>query len=51
MGFELTDSMMEMMGGFSVLRLVGLAGGMMDLKITKEDLLELNAKLNKIKKP
>ena len=51
MGFELNDSMMEMMGGFSVLRLVGLAGGMMDLKITKEDLLDLNAKLNKIKKP
>ena len=43
--------MMEMMGSFSVLRLVSLAGGMMDLKITKEDLLELNAKLNKIKKP
>ena len=51
MGFEITDSMMDMMGGFSVLRLVSLAGGMMDLKITKEDLLDLNAKLNKIKKP
>ena len=50
MGFEVTDSMMEMLGGFTVLRLFGLVGGMMDLKVTKEDLLDLNAKLNKIKK-
>ncbi|MBQ2933814.1 MAG: hypothetical protein IJE02_04270 [Clostridia bacterium] len=28
-----------------------LMGGMMDMKFTKEDLLQLNAKLNKIKKP
>ena len=51
MGFEMTPDMMTMMNGFSVLRLVTLAGGMMDAKFTKEELLELNAKLNKIKKP
>jgi len=51
MGFDVTPDMMSMMGGFTVLRLLTLAGGMMDTKFTKEDLLELNAKLNKIKKP
>ncbi|MBR4019258.1 MAG: glycoside hydrolase family 2 protein, partial [Clostridia bacterium] len=51
MGFDVTPDMMSMMGGFTVLRLLTLAGGMMDAKFTKEDLLELNAKLNKIKKP
>ena len=40
----------QMMAGFSILRLVSLAGGMMNLEITKEQLLEMNAKLNKIKK-
>ena len=29
----------------------GWYGGMLDLKLTKEDLLELNRKLNRIKKP
>ncbi|MBR3968097.1 MAG: DUF4982 domain-containing protein [Clostridia bacterium] len=51
MGFEVGPEMMSMMGGFTVLRLFTLMGGMMDAKFTKEDLLELNAKLNKIKKP
>jgi len=51
MGFELTDSMMEMMGSFTILRLVGMAGGMMGVEFTKEELLDLNAKLNKIKRP
>lgn len=51
MGFDVTPDMMAMMGGFTVLRLLTLAGGMMDTKFTKEDLLDLNAKLNKIKKP
>jgi len=51
MGFDMTPDMMSMMGGFTVLRLITLAGGMMDAKFTKEDLLALNAKLNKIKKP
>ena len=50
MGFELNDGMMAMMGGFTVLRLLTLMGGMMDVKYTKEQLLELNAQLNQIKK-
>jgi beta-galactosidase len=43
------DGMMAMLGSFSVLRLTGLfgAGG---VKFTKEQLLGLNAELNKIKK-
>ena len=50
MGFEMTEGMMSMMGGFTVLRLITMAGGMMDIKFTKEQLLELNAQLNQIKK-
>ena len=51
MGFEIGPDMMSMMGGFTVLRLFTLMGGMADIKFTKEQLLDLNAKLNKIKKP
>ena len=51
MGFDVTPEMMSMMGGFTVLRLITMAGGMMDAKFTKEQLLDLNAKLNKIKAP
>ncbi|MBQ4153707.1 MAG: glycoside hydrolase family 2 protein [Clostridia bacterium] len=50
-GFEVGPEMMSMMGGFTVLRLFTLMGGMMDVKFTKEQLLDLNAKLNKIKRP
>ncbi len=49
-GFEMTDGMMDMLGGFTVLRLSGMIGTM-GINLTKEDLLDLNAKLNKIKKP
>lgn len=51
MGFEVNSEMMSMMNGFTVLRLFTLMGGMMDMKFTKEQLLDLNAKLNKIKAP
>ena len=51
MGFEIGPEMMSMMGGFTVLRLFTLIGGMMDANFTKEELLKLNAKLNKIKAP
>ena len=52
MGFEVGPDMMAMMGGFTALRLFTLIGGMMkDMQFSKEELLELNAKLNKIKKP
>ncbi len=50
-GFDVTPELMSMMGGFTVLRLFTLMGGMMDVKFTKEELLRLNAKLNKIKAP
>ena len=49
-GFEMTESMMQMMGGFTLLRLTGMVG-MMNISFTKEELLDLNAQLNKIKKP
>ena len=50
-GFEVGPEMMAMMGGFTALRLFTLMGGMMDVKFTKEELLALNKKLNKIKTP
>ena len=49
-GFEMNEGMMQMMGGFTVLRLAGLLG-MTNFEITKEDLLAINAQLNKIAKP
>ncbi len=51
MGFELNADMMSMLGGFTILRMLGMAGGMLGIEMSKEELLELNAKLNKIKKP
>ncbi len=41
---------MQMLGGFSVLRLSSMMG-MMNISFTKEELLKMNKKLNKIKKP
>ena len=49
-GFEMNDAMMQMMGGFTFLRLAGMIGTM-GINFTKEQLLDINAKLNKIKKP
>ncbi len=51
MGFEINADMMSMMGGFTALRLFTLMGGMMDVNFTKEQLLDINKKLNKIKAP
>jgi len=42
--------LMEMMGGFTVLRLTSMMG-MMNVSFTKEELLKMNKKLNRIKKP
>ena len=42
--------LMQMMGGFTVLRLSSMMG-MMNISFTKEELLKMNKKLNKIKKP
>ena len=50
-GFEFTSDMVSMMNGFTVLRLLTMAGGMMNAKFTKEELLNLNKKLSKIKAP
>jgi beta-galactosidase len=50
MGFELNADMMQMMGGFTLIRLTALMGTA-GINFTKEQLLDLNAKLNKIKKP
>ncbi len=49
-GFEMSEGMMQMMGGFTVLRLTNLMGAA-NVSFTKEQLLELNEQLNKIKKP
>ncbi len=42
--------LMQMMGGFTVLRLTSMMG-MMNISFTKEELLAMNKKLNRIKKP
>jgi beta-galactosidase len=55
-GFEVdlkggADSgLMQMMGGFTVLRLSSMMG-MMNISFTKEELLKINKQLNRIKKP
>ena len=53
-GFDIdlkADSgLMQMMGGFTVLRLTSMMG-MMNVSFTKEELLKMNKKLNRIRKP
>ncbi len=55
-GFEIdfksagSSGLMEMMGGFTVLRLSSMLG-MANISFTKEELLAINKKLNRIKKP
>ena len=50
MGFEIdSKAMMKMMGGFTILRLTSLMGTA-NVTFSKEQLLGLNAMLNKIKK-
>ena len=51
-GFDLSSlgSMMDMLNGFTLLRLTGMMGTV-NVKFTKEELLDINAKLNKIKAP
>ncbi len=46
----MSGGMMQMMGGFTIIRMTGMLG-MTGMKITKEQLLALNAQLNQIKKP
>ena len=49
-GFEITKDMMQMIGGFTVIRITSLVGAM-NLKFTKEQLLKMNKQLNRIHKP
>ncbi len=49
-GFEFNEGMMQMLNGFTVIRLTTLLGTA-GIKMTKEQLLDINAKLNQIKKP
>ncbi len=55
-GFEVNlkdgapSGLMDMMGGFSVLRLSSMMG-MMNISFTKEQLLKFNKQLNRIRKP
>ncbi|MBO5777189.1 MAG: DUF4982 domain-containing protein, partial [Clostridia bacterium] len=53
-GFEVDlkpdGGLMQMMGGFTVLRLTSMMG-MMNVNFTKEELLKMNKKLNRIRKP
>ena len=53
-GFEFDTKnykeMMQMLGGFTVLRLSGMLG-MMNVSFTKEELLKMNRSLNRIRKP
>ncbi|MBQ7898195.1 MAG: glycoside hydrolase family 2 protein [Clostridia bacterium] len=44
------SGLMQMMGGFTVLRLTTMMS-MMNVEFTKEELLKMNKELNKIKKP
>jgi beta-galactosidase len=44
------SGMMQMLGGFTVLRLTSMVG-MMNISFTKEELLKMNKQLNRIRKP
>ena len=48
-GFEMNESMLKMMNGFTVLRLTNLLSSA-GIKFTREQLLDINSQLNKIKK-
>ena len=47
---EMNSDVMNMIGGFTVLRFTGMLG-MRNVTFTKEELLKMNAQLNRIKKP
>ncbi len=49
-GFEMNEGMMAMMGSFTLIRLAGMISAM-GVNLTKEQLLEINERLNGIKKP
>ncbi|MEE1032149.1 MAG: glycoside hydrolase family 2 TIM barrel-domain containing protein [Ruminococcus sp.] len=47
-GFAAQPATLNMMNNMTVLRIIGLIGGTLGMEMTKESLLELNAKLNAI---
>ena len=47
---EINTGLIEMLSGFTVLRFTGMLG-MRNVTFTKEELLKMNAQLNKIKRP
>ena len=47
---EMNSGVMNMISGFTILRFTGMLG-MRNVTFTKEELLKMNAQLNKIKKP
>ena len=47
---EMNGGVMNMIGNFTVLRFTGMLA-MRNVYFTKEELLKINAKLNRIKKP
>ena len=49
-GFKMGKGLIQMMGGFTVLRLSSMMG-MANVSFTKEELLKINKQLNKIRKP
>ena len=48
--FKMEGPMMDMLGSFTILRLSGMIG-MVGVELTKKDLLTLNKKLNRVRKP
>ena len=50
MALDMNSDMISMLGGFTLIRLMGMVG-MMGVKPQREDLLALNRALNRIKKP
>ncbi len=48
-GFEINENMMKMLGSFTLLRLIGMLGTM-GIKLSKQEVLDINEKLNKVKK-
>ena len=48
--FKADGGIMQMLGGFTVLRLTSMVA-MVNVEFTKEELLKMNKKLNRIRKP
>ena len=48
-GAKIPGGIMQMVGGFTILRISGMTG-MLEIRFTKEELLKYNAELNRIKR-